>query len=205
VTKPVKQAQLRECLARVLSMDAPAVVERRAVARVARAPIRARILVAEDIYVNQTVALLQLRGFGCTADAVANGAEAIDLLDWVPYDLVLMDCQMPELDRYEATRLIRDTSSAFQQIPIIAMTAHALAGDREKCVAAGMDDYITKPVKKAELYAMLLRWLGHPGERPERGYRCPRAIGWRAILARRISNADSITTKPDPAGLGVPQ
>jgi PAS domain S-box-containing protein len=159
LTKPVKQAHLRESLAHVLETSSPRVV---AAARAAVAPRerrRARVLVAEDNRVNQRVVLLQLNQLGYSADAVANGAEVIEALARFPYDILLMDCQMPELDGYDAARLIRaQEASGTLRLPIIAMTAHALAGDREKCLHAGMDDYISKPVKVADLEIVLARW-----------------------------------------------
>ncbi|PTY08715.1 hypothetical protein DB347_03840 [Opitutaceae bacterium EW11] len=114
-----------------------------------------RVLVAEDNAVNQRLVEAQLSRIGCKLRCVGNGLQAIDALREGEYDVVLMDCQMPELDGYEATRRIRESGRT--QIPIIAMTAHAMIGDREKCLEAGMDDYLAKPVRLPDLEAALIR------------------------------------------------
>jgi PAS domain S-box-containing protein len=123
-------------------------------------PTSKRILIAEDNAVNQKVALGYIQKLGYRCDAVGNGLEAIHALEEHAYDLVLMDCQMPEMDGYEATQAIRSrTHAAFSHIPIVAMTANAVKGDRERCLEAGMNDYITKPIKLRELSVALKRWL----------------------------------------------
>ncbi|MBC7292642.1 MAG: response regulator, partial [Thermoleophilia bacterium] len=119
-----------------------------------------RVLVAEDNPTNQLVALRLLEKMGHQPTAVSNGREAVETLAREAFDLVLMDVQMPEMDGFEATRVIRDPNSPVldHQIPVIAMTAHALTGYREQCLAAGMDDYIAKPVQPEELAQVLERW-----------------------------------------------
>lgn len=121
--------------------------------------LQGRILVAEDSTVNQMVAREMLKRLGCRADIVGNGKEAVQAMGRIPYDLIFLDCHMPEMDGFEACRTIRSREPDGKRIPIIAMTASAMKGDRERCLEAGMDDYLTKPVRLADLGAALQRWL----------------------------------------------
>jgi signal transduction histidine kinase/CheY-like chemotaxis protein/ligand-binding sensor domain-containing protein len=123
---------------------------------------RARALVAEDNPVNRRLAVAILEKLGCQVDLAANGKEAVNKVAGADYDLVLMDCQMPELDGFEATREIRSLDTASREVAIVAMTANAMPGDRERCLEAGMNDYVAKPVKVKDLEEMLARWCGKP-------------------------------------------
>jgi signal transduction histidine kinase/DNA-binding response OmpR family regulator len=169
LTKPIKQSQLYDCLSMVsgarteLPKDQPAtVVTRSAIAGDPKHKLR--ILLVEDNITNQKVALNILRRFGYVADAAINGKEAVRALGIIPYDIVLMDCQMPEMDGYEATEEIRNPASKVLDhgVPVIAMTAHAIKGDREKCLGSGMDDYLCKPVNPQELHDMIEKWRVDP-------------------------------------------
>ena len=166
--KPVKQSRLFDTLVTVVG---GAKVERKLTETappVATADQPAlRVLVAEDNATNQKVAMAQLKKLGCTVDIASNWLEALDAVSRLPYDLIFMDCQMPEMDGYEATRTLRkqeqDTSHPCRwtaPVYIIAMTANAMLGDREKCLAVGMDDYVSKPMRLSELQTAMNRWRG---------------------------------------------
>jgi CheY-like chemotaxis protein len=158
LSKPVRQSQLFDCLISVmsksraeLSLPAASTLVTKHTLLEAKKMSPKLILLAEDNIVNRKVATRQLQKLGYGCDAVANGREAVEALSRIHYDLVLMDCQMPEMDGYEATAQIRRMEVEPKHTPIVAMTAHALEGDRQKCLDAGMDDYVTKPVKPEEL------------------------------------------------------
>jgi signal transduction histidine kinase/CheY-like chemotaxis protein len=162
LAKPIRRSALHEVLSQALGNSAKR-VGRKSVSSegIEGMGSRIRVLVAEDSSVNQKVAKALLAKLGCEADAVDNGQEALDALETRPYDVVLMDCHMPVLDGYESARAIRQresTSIYSRHIPIIALTASAMPGDRERCLEAGMDDYITKPINPDVLREVLLRW-----------------------------------------------
>jgi CheY-like chemotaxis protein len=155
----------------------------------------ARILIAEDNPVNQEVLLAILRQLGYTADVVSNGAKAVDALRKTRYDFVLMDGEMPEMDGFEATRLIRDAAAGTLDpaIPIVAVTAAAMAGDRERCIRAGMNDYLAKPVEPGQLKRILEKWLSHPEPVPPPAAENP--VFDEAGFLRRLMGNRSIAQK----------
>jgi two-component system sensor histidine kinase/response regulator len=160
LTKPVDEADLHDCLAEILggAPARPALVTRHSL-RENRPPLAARILVAEDNEVNQKVAVRILEKLGYRVDVADNGREAVEAVARTRYDAVLMDGQMPEMDGFEATARIRERERGGRRTPIVAMTASAMKGDREKCLAAGMDDYVAKPIGPETLLAVLTRWV----------------------------------------------
>jgi len=203
--KPVRRQKLLEVLLQVLGGQA--VGEPRPDVPLTFAPNPgarpARILLTEDNPTNQQVALGILKKLGLSATVAANGAEAVRALEARPYDLVLMDVQMPEMDGLQATRIIRDERSRVHnhQVPIVAMTAHALPGDREQCQEAGMNDYVTKPIEVRALVAALEKWLpSHtetappPAERtaepvaPARREAEPAVFNRRAFMQRMMND-----------------
>jgi PAS domain S-box-containing protein len=182
LVKPVKQSRLLDILMEVVSID----TNRKAL------PIspliglddiptkisKLKILIAEDSPINQKVALHQLRNFGYDADVAGNGREVLDLLKHIHYDIILMDCQMPEMDGYEATTAIRQLDSPKSKIVIVAMTANAMKEDRDRCIASGMDDYLSKPIRKEDLAQKIAEW--------ERKINSQNAIAPSKIIAKDI-------------------
>jgi CheY-like chemotaxis protein len=159
VRKPIRQVTLHDALVSAVH-GVVATGPRLAETRVPAPRASVLVLVAEDNPVNRKLALQQLKKLGYAAHAVADGREAIDAVGRDDYDLVLMDCQMPEVDGFEATREIRRAEAARgSHVPIVAMTANALEGDREQCLAAGMDDYLAKPVQLAAMRAVVERFV----------------------------------------------
>jgi two-component system, sensor histidine kinase and response regulator len=175
LTKPARPAQLLRILASVLGIQAPTVIEikqapRRADAAAPGGLTGPLVLVAEDTSVNQLVARRMLEKLGCRVDIVGNGREAVAALDTIPYGVIFMDVQMPEMDGFEATGEIRRRereSPGLAHTTIIAMTANALEGDQEQCLAAGMDDYVSKPVRLQELEIVVRRWIPLAASEPE--------------------------------------
>ena len=162
LAKPVRQSDLYDTLATVYFGEDVALEESETADQIEDTTDNGRsILLVEDNLTNQLVAKSIARKLGYQIEIANNGQEAIDILSADPYDLVLMDIQMPILDGYQTTAVIRDPSSSVQnhKIPIVAMTAHAMQGDRDKCLDAGMDDYLTKPIRPQELSDSLSRWL----------------------------------------------
>jgi CheY-like chemotaxis protein/HPt (histidine-containing phosphotransfer) domain-containing protein len=155
MTKPVRRTRLRNALAEALGIQTRREQVPTSAAGEGSSPL---LLVAEDNEINQVLALRMLERRGYRVELVENGARALDALDRNSYSAVLMDCQMPELNGYDATSALRRRELGGGHTPVIAMTAHALRGDREKCLASGMDDYLPKPLNPGSLDRALRRW-----------------------------------------------
>ncbi|HEX9985170.1 MAG TPA: response regulator [Thermoanaerobaculia bacterium] len=160
LTKPVKQSALYDSIVNATSGSTdPAPQPASPAARIPMRP-NARVLLVEDNAVNQKLGVRQVQRLGCHADTAANGVEAVEAVSRIDYDVVLMDCHMPEMDGFDATREIRRREAGRRHTPIIALTANALEGDRERCFEAGMDDYLSKPLLEADLMRALARFIG---------------------------------------------
>ena len=193
IGKPIRQGSLYNALVDVLQdrhEEKPATVRPVASIEQPAALGHFRVLLAEDNTTNQKVAMRMLERLGCRADAVSDGREAVAMLDRIAYDLVLMDVQMPEMDGYQATAEIRRRErEGARRMPIIAMTAHAMPGDRERCLAAGMDEYLSKPVTFQGLSEVLGRWKPVAGLSPLSIGQRPLEV-FRAERLREISQGD---------------
>lgn len=188
--KPVRSSEFYNRLVRLMSMHEPWVPASvpAQVSVLQDGPPRGRVLVVEDNEVNQLVARATVSRLGYAVDVVSNGAEALSATAGFRYAAVLMDCHMPVMDGFEATRRIRQRDGGHARLPIIAMTAGALDGDRERCLAAGMDDYLAKPVDAAALQATLLRWVTEPAAGPVSGLvPQPLAVTGTAMSARPVA------------------
>ena len=187
LVKPIQESELLEAILKVLGhkvespLQPPALVTRHSLRQDRQ---HLRILLAEDNPVNQMVAVRLLQKLGHTVMVVGNGREALAMLDEKNFDLIIMDVQMPEMDGFETTRLIREKEAATgKHMPIIAMTAHAMKGDRERCLAAGMDRYVAKPIHPAELFEAIQRVAKPPDPEPEASAPMEECIDWHAAWA----------------------
>jgi CheY-like chemotaxis protein/HPt (histidine-containing phosphotransfer) domain-containing protein len=204
LTKPVRQLQLLDCLITVMGRSvckenggkedasAPPLITRHSLAEAKAA--RGRILLVEDNLVNQKLVFKLLQKLGYRVDTVSNGREALEAVSRVSYAAILMDCQMPEMDGFEATQAIREKERINgRHVPIIALTANAMQGDKERCLKAGMDGYVSKPVQAKILFEVIERLVPAVGEQAESGWESPSSVRLRtagvvldraAILAR---------------------
>ncbi|HOV33309.1 MAG TPA: response regulator [Candidatus Hydrogenedens sp.] len=171
LTRPIRQSELMDALVTIwlsyikgepLSLVTRHTISEERKTRKRKTVFLAQVLLAEDNFVNQQVTTEILRGFGCEVTIAINGHEAIEWTKRKRFDLILMDCEMPRVDGFTAAREIRHNELSGTHVPIIALTAHALRGDRERCLAAGMDDYISKPVESEKVLELLKKWLGEP-------------------------------------------
>lgn len=220
LTKPFRQTQLRDCLLLVMNGSSTEEIQivTKYTIRETEKRNEGRLLVADDNVVNQKVAVRMLEKFGYRVDVVANGLEAVEAVSRIPYHLVFMDCQMPEMDGYEATREIRkrdakmgeragaskprDTSDNRQvttHLPIIAMTANAMPGDRDKCLEVGMDDFISKPVNKEALEAILDQWVPNKEIEGEEMLSCDQDLSPEALEMQDATDARRVASPGYPA------
>jgi CheY-like chemotaxis protein/HPt (histidine-containing phosphotransfer) domain-containing protein len=174
LTKPVRESDLYDCIVAAITIptgtagnEPAAPLITRHVIAAARARLRSRLLLVDDNEVNQMLAVELLEREGYRVDVASNGRDALKALALTDYAAVLMDCQMPEMDGFEATATIRKGEAPGRHVPIIAMTANAMQGDRERCLASGMDDYLSKPIEQEKLYETVRRCIAAgPDERP---------------------------------------
>jgi CheY-like chemotaxis protein len=161
LTKPIRRSQLYDSIVTALGTSAALrrMKQHQQQKHTLHPEMHTKVLLAEDSIVNQKVVVRMLENLGCRIDTVANGREAVEAVTTLVYDLVFMDCRMPEMDGYDATAAIRTHEAATgDHIPIIAMTANAMREDRDQCLQAGMDDYVSKPVTAEKLHSILMKW-----------------------------------------------
>jgi CheY-like chemotaxis protein len=178
LNEPLRRAALLECLVGEIDAEARST---HAAADTEASPLAGRVLLVEDNLVNQEIAAAMLRSLGCEVDIADTGLAALGAVEARSYDAILMDCHMPEMDGFEATAALRAREApsagrpACARLPIVALTANAMDGDRERCLAAGMDAYLAKPFKKEELLAVLRTWLARSSASRENDTR-PRSL-----------------------------
>ena len=185
VQKPVRPESLVEAILNALGRGRAAPVESTVPATTV---ISASVLLVEDNVVNRLVASQMLERIGCRVDVACDGLEALEIVARRDFDLVLMDCEMPGMDGYETTRRMRASDVGNPDIPVVALTGNAISGERDKCLEAGMNDFLTKPVTIAQLAAMVRRWTARgrrSARRVIRGRRPPSAGGPRSVGGNR--------------------
>ncbi|MGQ7846696.1 response regulator [Granulosicoccus sp. 3-233] len=167
VSKPARQSVLHDSLASLMPSESGNTrLREQPVAAISQSGVNARVLLVEDNPVNQDVAMGMLEQLGCEVTLATDGQDAVTRGEAEKYDIVLMDCQMPTMDGYEATRRLKSDGGLNAPTPVVALTANAMEGDREKCLSAGMDDYVSKPVRTQVLSHMIAKWVGRPGGEP---------------------------------------
>ena len=194
LAKPVRDSRVYEAIAATMAGSACAADADESRPRIV--PGGALILLAEDNPINQTVAITILRRRGYRVDIVADGRAAVDAVRRETYAAVLMDCQRPALDGYAATAEIRRLERSARRTPIIAVTAHAMEGDRERCRAAGMDDHLGKPLLADALAATLRRWIASPDPRSWNPRSCRAQTRHRRSGARRRESVTCVWPRP---------
>ena len=200
ITKPVRQPDLYNCLTAAIN-DSEMVQNKLVVEKIETSQLSGRVLLAEDNPVNQEMMLELLRLLGVEAVLAENGQQALDAIAKEPFDVVLMDCQMPVLDGFAATRAIRTRehgNPTAHRIPIVALTANALQGDRENCLACGMDEYLSKPVSASQLRVMLSNWLATVDQQQEQTPtdQSPHAVDKIEAATTAMSDVGSTSAEP---------
>jgi CheY-like chemotaxis protein len=213
--KPVREADFREHISNLLTANSLALTSIRPISRVAVTgeaivpwpPLHLRALLAEDSPINQEIAREHLQSFGCVVDAVSSGEEALVAVDAHDYDVIVMDCQMPGMDGFDAARRIRQREAAngvCRRVPIIALTALASTTDRERCRAVGMDDCLTKPFEPADLYRIIEYWaIGRADDASSRAWQPGTSEPVEAPAALDLTAIQALKHAPGANGRGL--